>query len=180
MKISLVVAMAENGVIGLGGNPPFDLPWHLPADLRRFKRLTTGGVIVMGRKTFESIGRPLPRRRSVVITREAAYRYQGKLRRGAGRPDPTVTVVHGFDEALAAAAGEEEVFVIGGAEIFALALPRAERLYLTRVHAEVAGDVRFPELDLEAWELVGEERREADERPAHAFSFLAWERRQSS
>ncbi len=171
MKISLVVAMSENGVIGLGGNPPFDLPWHLPDDLQRFKRLTTGHVIVMGRRTFESIGRPLPRRHSVVITREAGYRYDGPRPRGA-----RVTVVHGFDEALAAAAGEAEVFVIGGAEIFALALRRAERLYLTRVHAEVNGDVRLPELDHEAWELVEEERREADPRHAHAFTFERWER----
>jgi dihydrofolate reductase len=171
MKISLVVAMAENGVIGRGGNPPFDLPWHLPADLQRFKRLTTGHVIVMGRKTFESIGRPLPRRRSVVITRDPGYRYGGPFPRGS-----SVTVVHGFDEALAAAADEDEVFVVGGAEVFARALPRAERLYLTRVHAEVEGDVRFPRLDRGAFQLAESERHEADERHAHPFSFELWER----
>ena len=172
MRVSLVVAMADGGVIGRGGNPPYDLPWHLPADLARFKRLTTGHAIVMGRKTFESIGRPLPRRHSVVITRDPEYRYDGPLRRGAA-----VTVVHGLEEALASVAGEEEVFVIGGAEVFALALPRAERIYLTRVHAEVAGDARFPDLDWGAWERVAAERREADERHAHAFTFDLWERK---
>lgn len=160
MRISLVVAMAENGVIGNGG----DLPWHLPADLKRFKRLTLGHVIVMGRKTFESIGRPLPKRRSVVITRDPAWRHDG------------VTVVHGLDEALCQAAGEDEVFVIGGAEIFALAWPRADRLYLTRVHADVDGDVRLPEIDTGGWQLVSAERHPADERHACAFTFEQWER----
>ncbi len=172
MKISLLLAMAENRVIGLGGNPPFDLPWHLPADLKHFKRLTVGHVIIMGRKTWESIGRPLPRRRSVVITRNSEYRVDHSR----------VTVVGCLDDALAAVAGEDEVFVVGGAEIFALALPRADRLYLTRVHADIKGDVlmpaaALPESSRDVWELLEAERHEADERHAHAFTFELWERR---
>ncbi|MEE8525336.1 MAG: dihydrofolate reductase [Thermoanaerobaculia bacterium] len=163
MRVSLLVAMAENGVIGRDGH----LPWHLPADLKRFKRLTTGHVIIMGRKTFESIGRPLPKRRSVVITRNPRFQPQG------------VAVVHSLDEALRTLRGEDEVFVIGGAEIFELALARADRLYLTRVHADVEGDVRLPQLDLGDWRLTASERHQADPRHACAFSFEQWDRRLS-
>jgi dihydrofolate reductase len=160
MRISLLLAMAENRVIGKDGG----LPWHLQADLKRFQRLTVGHVIVMGRKTFESIGRPLPRRRSVVITRDPGWAHDG------------VTVAHGLDEALRQAVDEDEVFVIGGAGIFALAWPRADRLYLTRVHAEVDGDVRLPDLDLGGWRLTSAERHPADERHAWAFTFEQWDR----
>ncbi len=158
--ISLIVARSENRVIGRDG----DLPWHLPADLKRFKRLTLRHTVIMGRKTFESIGRPLPRRRSIVLSRNPDYRPEG------------AEVAHGLERALELAAGETEVFVIGGARVFAEALPRADRLYLTLVHAEVEGDVFFPEVDAEDWRLVSEERHEADDRHAHAFSFLTYER----
>jgi len=161
MKISLIVAMAENRVIGEGN----DLPWHLPADLKRFKALTIGHVIVMGRKTFESIGRPLPRRHSVVITRNPEYRAPG------------VSVVHSLEQALDQAAGEDEVFVIGGAAIFAQALPRADRLYLTLVHAEPPGDVVFPPLPADQWTLVEEQPHPADERHAWPYTFRRYERR---
>ena len=160
MKISLLVAVSENRIIGKGGG----LPWHLPADLKRFKRLTLGHAVIMGRRTFESIGRPLPKRRSIVLSRDPAYAPAG------------AETAAGLDAALALAAGEDEVFVIGGSEVFAEALPRADRLYLTRVHAEVEGDVVFDGLDLGAWELVSTERREADERHAHAFSFEVYAR----
>lgn len=164
MRISLVVAMAENRVIGRGN----DLPWHLPADLRRFKALTTGHVILMGRRTFESIGRPLPRRRSVVISRNPDYRAAG------------AEVVGSLDEALARAAGEDEVFVIGGAAIFAAALPRADRIYLTLVHARPPGEVRFPPLDEAEWVVAEEEDHPADERHRWPFTFRRYERRPRS
>lgn len=162
MKISLIAAVAENRVIGQDN----DLPWHLPADLKRFKALTTGHVIVMGRKTFESIGRPLPNRRSVVITRNPEYRAPG------------ASVVASFEEALEQAAGDDEVFVIGGATIFAQALPQADSLYLTLVHAEPPGDVRFPPLPADAWELVEDVPHPADERHAYPYSFRRYKRRE--
>lgn len=168
MKISILVAVAENRVIGRDGQ----LPWHLPADLKLFKRLTVGHTVIMGRKTHESIverlGKPLPKRRSLVLSRDPAYRPSG------------VEVATSLDQALELAAGEEEatpegaereVFVIGGAAVFAEALARADRLYLTRVHAEVDGDVLFPEIDAKAWRLISEERHEADKRHAYPFSF---------
>ncbi len=161
MRISLLFAVAENGVIGRDG----DLPWRLPADLKRFKRLTIGHVIIMGRKTFDSIGRPLPKRRSIVITRDSAWHHDG------------VTAVRSLEEALEQADGEEEVFVVGGAEIYALAWPRADRVYLTRVHAEVEGDVRLPDFDFSDWQLTGSETHPADDRHAYSFTFERWERR---
>ncbi len=159
MKISLIVAMSENGVIGRGG----DLPWHLSADLKRFKKLTLGHVVIMGRKTFESIGRPLPRRRSLVLSRDPAYRAAG------------AEVAASLEQALAMAAAEDDVFVIGGAAVFAEALPLADRLYLTLVHAEVDGDVTFPAVDTDSWRLISTERHEADAKHAYAFSFLVYE-----
>ncbi len=159
--VSLLVAMAENRVIGNRG----ELPWRLPADLRRLKRLTTGHAIVMGRRTWESIGRPLPKRRSIVLSRRPGYELKG------------AEVVSSLDEALALAADDDEVFVIGGAELFAAALGRADRLYLTRVHAEVEGDVWMPSFEDGSWELVAEEAHGADERHAYAFTFEIYERR---
>ncbi len=162
MKLSIIVAAAENRVIGRDGG----LPWHLSKDLKRFKKLTLGHALVMGRKTFESIGRPLPRRRSVVLSRDPVYRPPGAETAGS---------LEGALERLARD-GEAEVFVIGGAEVFAEALPLAERLYLTRVHARVEGDVCFPEFDPAAWRLVSSERHDADDRHAYPFSFEIWER----
>ncbi len=143
MQISIIAAMAENGVIGRDGQ----LPWHLKADLQRFKRLTMGHTIIMGRKTWESIGRPLPGRRMVVVTRQNGYQAEG------------VQVAASLDDALALArlAGDEEAFIIGGAEIYRLALPLADRLYLTRVLAPVEGDTTFPEFDASHWRLVESE-----------------------
>jgi dihydrofolate reductase len=158
--ITLVVAVADNGVIGRDNA----LPWHLPEDLKRFKRITMGKPIVMGRRTFESIGKPLPGRHNIVVTRDPNYHREG------------VTVVHGVEAALQAAADAPEIMVIGGAELFRLFLPRASRVHLTRVHADVAGDVRWPGLDSQ-WEVLESERHEANERHAHAMTFEVWEKR---
>lgn len=153
MIVSLIVAMAENGVIGRARG----LPWHLPDDLREFKRVTMGHVLIMGRRTFESVGRPLPGRRSIVLTRRDAVRLPG------------VETAPSLDAAFALAADAPEVFVVGGAEVYRAALPHADRLYVTAVHARVEGDVRFPPVDWRAWRLETETFHPADAR--HAFSF---------
>lgn len=158
--VSLVAAMAENRVIGRGGK----LPWRLPDDQKFFRQLTLDHTVIMGRKTFEEIGRPLANRRNVVISRNPAYRPRG------------VTVVPSLDEALALAATEREVFVVGGGEIYRLALPRADRLYLTVVHAEVEGDTWFPPFDQNGWVLESESFHPADERHAHAFTIRTYRR----
>jgi dihydrofolate reductase len=158
--VSILVAVAENGVIGVQGR----LPWHLPLDLKRFKHLTVGHPMIMGRKTWESIGKPLPGRTSIVVTRNPGYVAAGAF------------VATSLEAALAACARDSEAFVIGGEAVYADALPRAHRLYLTRVHAEVEGDAYFPNVDWEEWMLVGEERYEADPRHAFAFTFLDYQR----
>jgi dihydrofolate reductase len=158
--VSLVVAMAENHVIGRAGG----LPWDLPKDLQHFKRLTVDHTVIMGRKTFDEIKQPLANRRNVVITRNTDFQPRG------------VTVVPSLDEALALAATEDEVFVIGGGEIFRLALPRADLLYLTLVHARVEGDTFFPAFDSAAWALEEDEHHPADEKHAFAFSFRRYRR----
>ena len=162
MKITLIAAMAENRVIGRAGT----LPWHLPDDLSRFKRRTAGHAVVMGRRTFESLGGPLPDRRAIVITRRRDFAAGGAV------------VTHSLGEALDTARGwnEREVFILGGAEIYALALPLADRLELTVVHADIEGDTFFPEFDPAAWVLTEDDRREADQRHRHAFSFRCYER----
>ena len=159
--ITLIVAVADNGVIGRDNA----LPWHLPEDLKRFKRLTMGKPMIMGRKTFESIGKPLPGRRNIVVTRDTNYRRDG------------VEVVHGADEAIAVTADVPEIMVIGGAELFRLFLPLAGRVHLTRVHAQVEGDVKWPEFSIGTWEVRMSERHEADDRHAHAMTFEVWEKR---
>jgi dihydrofolate reductase len=156
-EITLVVAVAANGVIGRDGG----LPWRLPEDLRRFKAATLGKPVVMGRRTFESIGRALPGRHNIVLTRRPDYR----------PADPAVTVVTDLDGALRAAGDVPEVMVIGGAEVYALALPQASRILLTRVEAEVAGDTRFPPLEPQAWRVVSREHVAADQRHAHGMTF---------
>jgi dihydrofolate reductase len=161
MLVTIIAAMSENRIIGRAGS----LPWHLPADLRRFKSLTTGHTVIMGRKTFESIGcRPLPDRRCIVITRNADYRAEG------------VVVVLSLEDALQQVADDEEVFIIGGGEIYRHALPVADRLELTIVHTVIEGDTSFPELDLKDWRLIGEEHHEADDRHAYPYTFRRYER----
>ncbi len=162
MIISLVVAAAENGVIGKNGG----LPWRLPADLKFFKALTTGHTVIMGRKTLDEIKSPLPNRRNIVISRTPKLQVAGVERAGS------------LDEAFALGIGETEVFVIGGAEIYRLALPRADRVYLTRVHAQVDGDTKFPSMVESDWTLAHDERHEADQHHAFAYSFRRYDRRQ--
>jgi len=159
--VSLIYAQSQDGVIGIRN----DLPWRLPADLKHFKELTTGHTIVMGRRTFESIGRPLPNRRSIVISRNNEFRPDG------------VEVVGSLDAALRACAGEYEVFVIGGAELFRAATPIADRVYRTVVHGEIVGDVKLPELDDTEWKLVDHHHRHADNRNAYPLTFQRFERR---
>ena len=158
--ITLIVAAADNDVIGRDNA----LPWHLPEDLKRFKRLTLGKPMIMGRKTFESIGKPLPGRLNIVVTRDANYRREG------------VVVAHDLDAALGAAGDAPEVMVIGGAELFRSCLPRATRLHLTRVHADIPGDVYWPGSDTGQWRLTERESHAADERHAHAYTFELWEK----
>lgn len=160
--ISLIWAMSENRVIGRDNQ----LPWQLPADLKHFKALTLGKPIVMGRKTWESLPGLLPERPHIVVTRDADYRADGCL------------VVHSVDEAIARLKGVEEVMVVGGAAIYAAVLPRATRLYLTLVHAEVEGDTYFPELDLSQWCEIEREPHMADEKNSYPYSFIKLERKQ--
>jgi len=158
--VALLVAVAANGVIGRGGA----LPWRLPDDLKHFKALTLDRAILMGRRTFESIGKPLPRRRSIVITRQRDYQ------------PPGVEVASSFEKALELVAGEEIAFVIGGRAIYDAALPFADRLELTRVHAEVEGDVWFPQWDATHWQLIEQHHHPADEQHALAMTFETWQR----
>lgn len=161
MTISIVAAVSENGVIGRDGG----LPWRLPADTRFFKELTTGHTVIMGRKTWDEIARPLRHRRNIVITRNPTWSAEGAERAGS------------LAAALEQAGGEARVFVIGGAEIYRQALPLADRMYLTHVHAAVEGDTHFPEWDATAWRMEREQRFDADERNAHGFTIREYVRR---
>ena len=158
--ISLIVAASTNNVIGAQGG----LPWRLPDDLRRFKRITMGKPLVMGRKTWDSIGRPLPGRQNIVITRQTDFVAEG------------CTVVGSVAEAMAAAGDAAEVMVIGGSQVYAAFLPEADRLYLTRVHAEIEGDAFFPAIRAADWRLIDEAHHAADDRNEYAFSFQHFER----
>jgi dihydrofolate reductase len=159
--ISMIAAVARNGGIGAGGR----LPWRLSSDLKRFKALTMGKPLIMGRKTFESVGRPLPGRRVIVVTRDRGWAATG------------VEAAHSLDEALSLAAGAEEIMIGGGGEIYAQSWPRATRLYITEVDLAPPADVRFPAIDASTWR---ERRREAGLRGPNddaAFSFVDYERR---
>lgn len=158
--ISIIVAVAENGVIGSNNS----LLWHISEDLKHFKALTTGHPVVMGRKTFESLGRPLPNRTNVVITRQAAE-------------FPGCKVVHSLEEAVALFPTEEEVFVIGGGQIYEQALPRADRFYLTRVFRAYEGDTLFPAWDQTQWRLVASETFAHGATFPYSFAFERYERR---
>lgn len=158
--ISIIAAVARNGVIGSGNQ----MPWHIGEDLKRFKAITSGHPVVMGRKTFESLGRPLPNRRNVVISRNPAY------------DAPGAEVVFSLGEALAMFSPEEEVFIIGGGEIYRQALPLSDRIYLTHVEAEVEGDTRFPEFDPGEWKVTFSHRYQRGEKFPHPFEFRDYER----
>lgn len=153
-SIVLIAAMAENRVIGRDGG----LPWHLPADLRHFRQTTTGHTVIMGRRTWDECGRPLPDRRNIVVTRNPGFRAQG------------AEIAHSLDDALEMAAKDGRVFVIGGATLYELALPIADRIELTLVHAEIEGDTRFPPLSEGDWRVESERRLEADERNEFAMT----------
>jgi len=160
MRVCLVAAVAANGVIGREGA----LPWHLPEDLKYFKRLTLGKPVIMGRKTWESIGRPLPGRHNVVITRQSGYAADGAI------------VVDSPDAALRLLESEPEVMVIGGGGIYRAFLERADCLYLTEVDVDVDGDARFPEFDRSEWREVSREAHAADERHAYDYAFIRLDR----
>ncbi|MDH3979636.1 MAG: type 3 dihydrofolate reductase [Gammaproteobacteria bacterium] len=160
MKISIIVAMAANRVIGHENR----LPWHLPADLQHFKQITMGKPILMGRKTYESIGRPLPGRTNIVITRDESYTAEGCM------------VVHSMEEAMQAAGDSDEVMVIGGAEFYQQVLPQADVLYLTLVEGEFEGDAFFPEINEDEWREVERSDFGSDEKNPHAYSFVRMDR----
>lgn len=162
MRLSIIAAMSANRVIGSNN----DLPWRLPADWKRFKSLTMGHHLIMGRKTFESIGQPLPGRTTIVITRQTGF-----------APAGGVLVAHSIDQALQMVTGDNEVFVAGGAQIYQQMLPRADRLYLTSIHAEFEGDTDFPEFEESDWQLISEENQEPDEKNPYSYSFLVYERK---
>jgi dihydrofolate reductase len=159
MKISLIVAMGENRVIGVNNR----MPWHLSADLKRFRQITMGKPIIMGRRTHESIGRPLPGRKNIVLTSDRNY------------AAPGCTVVHGLVEALREA-GAEEAMVIGGSSLYRDFLPKADRIYLTLIHREFEGDTFFPEFDPKDWREI--ERLDVDSDPESglSYSFVILER----
>ncbi len=162
MPLSLIVAMTRSGVIGRAGG----LPWRLSSDLKRFKSLTMGHHLLMGRKTYESLGRPLPGRTTVVITRQANY-----------QPATGVLIARSLDEALKIAGSDTEPFVIGGGEIFAEALPQVERLSITWVEADVRGDTRFPALNLDEWQHVHSELIAADAKNEYDTTFCIYDRK---
>ena len=157
--LNLIVAVAKNNVIGLAGK----MPWHLPAELAYFKQVTMGHPIIMGRKTFESIGRVLPGRRNIVVTGNPAWRHEG------------VEVATSADAALALVAGQS-AFVIGGATLYETALPLADRVYLTSIHADVDGDTFFPPLPETDWQETSRQARPKDEKNAYNVDFIVFDR----
>jgi dihydrofolate reductase len=163
MAVSMIVAVSSNGVIGRDGG----LPWYLPADLKHFKRTTMGHHLIIGRRTWEELGKPLPGRTMVIVTRSRQFAPDG------------ATVVGSLEQALELTAADDEPFIGGGAQIYRLALARdlVDRIYLTRIHAEVEGDTFLPEIDFDDWKLVSEENHEADEKNEFDYSFLVYDRR---
>ncbi len=166
MKIVLIAAFAQNRVVGINNK----LPWHLPEDLKYFKRTTTGKAIIMGRKTYDSIGRPLPNRTNIVITRNSDFKAEG------------VKVVSSLEAAIELAKevnyinGIEEVMIIGGASIYEAALPMADRLYLTHVHSDVKGDAYFPEVNFSQWHEVAREDYQASDNNPYDYSFVVYDK----
>ena len=158
--LAMIVAASENDVIGVDG----DLPWHLSADLRRFKKLTIGHHIIMGRKTFDSIGRLLPGRTTVILTRQEDYQVAG------------AKIVHSIEGMQEIVENDELPFVTGGAEIYSLLLPLVTDLYLTRVHVEIDGDTRLPALDWHQWTLVESEKLDRDDQNDFDYSFELYRR----
>ena len=159
--LSLIVAASENNVIGKNN----DLLWHLPDDLKHFKRTTRGHHVIAGRKTFESQGsKPLPGRTNIIVTRNADYHAEGCI------------VTDSLEKALEQVKDDDEPFIIGGEQIYRMALPMVDRIYLTRVHAELEGDTFFPELDMSQWKEVSRDYHEMDQRHRYAFSVITLDR----
>lgn len=161
--VKIIVAFDENRVIGKDNT----LIWHLPADLQRFKTLTTGNVILMGRKTYESIGRPLPNRTTIVISRQIDLHIEG------------VIVVHSVEEAIlkAKSISREDIFIVGGAEIYQLCMPLADQILLTQLHDVFEGDAFFPEISPEMWEVTEKERGITDEKNPFQYSFITYQKK---
>lgn len=159
-RVSLIAAMSENRIIGRNNT----IPWYLPRELKTFKAITMGHHIVMGRKTYESINRLLPGRTTVIITRDPNYTVAGAL------------VMNSFELALEGSRDDDQVFVIGGAEIYRLALPSATRFYLTVVHAELPGDTYMPDLELDTWTKISSETFSADEKNSYDYTISVYER----
>jgi dihydrofolate reductase len=160
VSISFIFAMDQNRAIGKDNR----LPWHLPADLNFFKTVTTGHAILMGRKTYDSIGRPLPRRRNVILTKNAKFTAEG------------CEVIHSIDEVLEQFR-DEELFVIGGTEMFRLFLPHVSRMYVTQIEHEFEADVFFPEMDMTEWQLASSEQGVQDEKNPYVYYFQIYEKR---
>ena len=166
MKLSIIVAVAENGCIGINNS----MPWYLPADLKHFKRLTSGNIVIMGRKTYDSIGgKPLPNRQNIVISRNADFSFDG------------IKTVTSIEQALDVAnsmaeiSGIEEAFIMGGAQIYEQTLPLAQRLYITEVKKTVTGDAFFPSIDLTQWQEIGREAHYYEPQDTH-YTFVVYER----
>ena len=159
--ITMIAAVGENNELGKDN----DLVWHLPNDFKRFKELTTGHHIIMGRKTFESFPKPLPNRTHVVITRDKSYYKEGAV------------IVHSMEEAIAKTIVDEQPFIIGGGEIYKVGLTFAERIELTRVHDDFEADTYFPDIPLTIWELINEDFHPKDDRHKHAFTYQTWVRK---
>ncbi|MFV8280170.1 dihydrofolate reductase [Christiangramia marina] len=160
--ITIIAAAAENNALGKDN----DLVWHLPDDFKRFKRLTSGHHIIMGRKTFESFPKLLPDRTHVIITRKEDY-----------SPENTI-VVHSMEEALKVSKLDDEAFIIGGGEIYKMGMEHADRIELTRVHGEFEADTHFPEIDKSEWEIVKDQFHDKDEKHDYSFTYLTYERKQ--
>jgi dihydrofolate reductase len=161
LTLSIIVAFDQNRLIGNNNQ----LPWHLPADLKHFRAITMGHHMIMGRKTFESIGKPLPGRTSVIVTRQRDYHHEGCI------------VVGSMDEAIRECTGQEEVFIIGGAQIFECTMPMAQKLHITQIHHAFEGDTWFPEISPKEWTLVSETHHPADEKNQWEYSFLEYVRK---
>lgn len=161
-RVAIIVAMAGNRTIGINNR----LPWHIPADLKRFKSLTMGHHLIMGRKTFDSIGKLLPGRTTVVVTRNHALRIEGCI------------MAHSLEDAISACAGDDEIFIVGGAELYALAMPLVDTIYLTEIRQDVAGDAHFPEFDKKLWQELAREQCSQETPQALEYHFVTYGRKE--
>ncbi len=160
MSLSLIVAMARNRTIGINNT----LPWRCPEDLKHFKALTMGHHMIMGRKTFDSIGKPLPGRTTVIVTRNAELKVEGCV------------VAHSLQQAISACANDSEIFIVGGAELYTQALPLVDKLYITEIQQDVEGDAHFPEFDQSRWQLVSKDVRSQETPQPLEFHFASYQR----